>query len=128
MPAAKTLLQNPSINPRDSNGQPSNQGALAKNPLVLHSTAAPAIRSLPCQTGTTGWGSAATFAVSLTSKPWTGGGTHQSDDDEKRMDYQGNDQSKCDALVESIIVKPDSQQIGSKPGPTGDDVADQYQN
>lgn len=44
---ANRLRQKAICNPRDSAGQASNQGALAKNPLVLHKTAAMTICSLP---------------------------------------------------------------------------------
>lgn len=47
--AAKKLRQKANCIPRSSSDHPSNQGALAKNPLVLHSTAAKAIASLPRQ-------------------------------------------------------------------------------
>ncbi len=47
--AAKKLRQKANCIPRRSADHPSNQGALAKKPLVLHSTAAKAIASRPRQ-------------------------------------------------------------------------------
>ena len=44
---ANPLRQKASITPRMSSGQPSNQGALAKKPLVLHKTAASTICTRP---------------------------------------------------------------------------------
>ena len=47
---ANKLRQKASRRPRDSSGQPSNHGALAKKPLVLHNTAAAAMNIRPRQT------------------------------------------------------------------------------